>query len=249
MTPLPQARFSLDPTIDLQVLADDFARCDRVQIAPFLGPEDWADRLLQHVSRREDWRVTIRTAAGNPTVIDRSNWDALRPQEREGMMKLAAPTDVDSFRYVFEEIVTVDPDFENHEPDTFLGQFADFMATAPVLEAIRRITGATDIAGADLRATCYRAGHFLTRHNDTSTGMRRVAYVLGLTPRWRPEWGGMLMFHNERGDVELGLMPRMNVLNLFAVPQNHSVSLVSPFAPDPRYAVTGWFRARSPNQS
>jgi hypothetical protein len=246
MTRLPQARFSLDKSIDLQVLADDFARCGRVQIAPFLGPQDSADQLLQHVSRREDWRVTIRTAADQPTILDRSSWEALRPPEREGMMKLAAPTDVDSFRYVFEEIVIVGTEFENREPGTILGRFADFLSTAPVLDAIRRITGATDIAGADLRATCYRPGHFLTRHNDTSTGMRRVAYVLGLTPLWRPEWGGMLLFHNERGDVELGLMPRFNVLNLFAVPQNHSVSLVSSFAPEPRYAVTGWFRARTP---
>jgi hypothetical protein len=249
MTPLPQARFSLDQTIDLPALAEEFARCGRVQIAPFLETHVSAERLLQHVCRRKDWRVTIRTAADQPTVIDRSDWEALRPPEREGLMKLAAPDDVDSFRYVFEEIVTVGPDFENREPGTFLGQFADFMSTAPVLDAIRRITGATDIAGADLRATCYRSGHFLTRHNDTSTGMRRVAYVLGLTPRWRPEWGGMLMFHNERGDVELGLMPRMNVLNIFAVPQIHSVSLISSSAPDPRYAVTGWFRARTPGKS
>ena len=34
-------------------------------------------------------------------------------------------------------------------------------------------------------------------------------------------------------------------LTLFDVPQDHSVSLVSRFAPGPRYSVTGWMRARA----
>ena len=51
-----------------------------------------------------------------------------------------------------------------------------------------------------------------------------------------------MLFHGANGDVEHGLVPRMNVLNLFAVPKRHSVSLVAPFAPAPRLAVTGWFR-------
>ena len=161
------------------------------------------------------------------------------------MLKLAAPTDAKGFRYVFDEIVVVGSDLKNREPATLLGQFADFMSSAPLIEAIRRITATTDIAAADLKATCYRTGHFLTEHNDGQDMDRRVAYVLGLSPQWRPEWGGMLMFHNSRGDVELGLMPRMNVLNLFAIPKDHSVSQVSSFAPVPRYSISGWFRARA----
>ena len=248
MTPLPPARFSLDPTIDLQILADDFARCGRVQIAPFLEPGDGADLLLQHVAGREDWRVNVMTAADKAIWFDRPSWNALKPQEREGVLQLAAPTDAKGFRYVFEEIVVVGSDLENREPATLLGQFADFLSSAPLIEAIRRITGATDVAAADLKATCYRPGHFLTQHNDGQEMQRRVAYVLGLSPQWRPEWGGMLMFHGSRGDVELGLVPGMNVLNLFAVPQDHSVSQVSSFAPVPRYAISGWFRAPAPGK-
>ena len=73
MTSLPPARFSLDPKIDLQVLADDFSRHGRVQIAPFLDPEDGADLLLGHLSDREDWRVNVMTAADKPVWFDRSS--------------------------------------------------------------------------------------------------------------------------------------------------------------------------------
>ncbi len=103
--------------------------------------------------------------------------------------------------------------------------------------------GARDIASAEACATRCRPGHFLAIHDDRHEEThRRVAYAFGLSPVWRPEWGGLLMFHDGRQDVEL-LVPRMNELNLFGVPQDHSVSLVAPFAPEPRYSVTGWMRA------
>jgi Rps23 Pro-64 3,4-dihydroxylase Tpa1-like proline 4-hydroxylase len=50
------------------------------------------------------------------------------------------------------------------------------------------------------------------------------------------------MFYDEDGDCIAGFKPRFNALNLFAVPQRHSVSYVPPFAPAGRFAITGWFR-------
>jgi Rps23 Pro-64 3,4-dihydroxylase Tpa1-like proline 4-hydroxylase len=38
------------------------------------------------------------------------------------------------------------------------------------------------------------------------------------------------------------MVPGFNVLNLFKVPTDHSVSVVAPFAAEPRLALTGWFR-------
>jgi Rps23 Pro-64 3,4-dihydroxylase Tpa1-like proline 4-hydroxylase len=116
------------------------------------------------------------------------------------------------------------------------------MSSAPVISLFRALTGSSEIDFADVQATRYRAGHFLTEHHDKREGSRRIAaYVLGLTETWRPEWGGLLLFH-KNGDVSRGLIPRMNSLSLFAVPQDHSVSLVAPFCPQPRLSITGWFR-------
>jgi len=67
--------------------------------------------------------------------------------------------------------------------------------------------------------------------------------VFGLTPVWRAEWGGLLLFHDGEGDIARGYTPRFNTLNLSAVPQLHSVSLVSRAAAHRRYAVTGWLRS------
>ncbi|QIK95399.1 hypothetical protein G7076_01875 [Sphingomonas sp. HDW15A] len=56
--------------------------------------------------------------------------------------------------------------------------------------------------------------------------------------------GGYLNFFDDSWDVTHAILPRFNTLNLFAVPQWHSVSEVSASAPIARYAITGWGRDR-----
>ncbi len=47
------------------------------------------------------------------------------------------------------------------------------------------------------------------------------------------------MFHRADGHIAEALTPSFNALNLFAVPQPRSVSMVAPFAAARRYSVTG----------
>ena len=75
----------------------------------------------------------------------------------------------------------------------------------------------------------------------TASAIARLPNVFGLTRHWRPDWGGLLLFHDDDGQIDLGLVPAFNVLNLFAVPREHSVSVVAPFAAEPRLTITGWF--------
>ena len=42
------------------------------------------------------------------------------------------------------------------------------------------------------------------------------------------------------------MSPGFNTLDVFAVPQLHSVSRVAPEAAYRRYAITGWLRSRPP---
>jgi Rps23 Pro-64 3,4-dihydroxylase Tpa1-like proline 4-hydroxylase len=120
------------------------------------------------------------------------------------------------------------------------------MSSGDVRDFLRVVTGAEDIQYADAQATAYSPGDFLTGHDDAVTGKsRRAAYVFGLTPMWRLEWGGLLLFHGSDGNVERGLVPAFNSLNLFAVPRMHSVSEVTRAAAYRRYSITGWLRAET----
>lgn len=112
------------------------------------------------------------------------------------------------------------------------------------LEGIRKMTGHSDIKGANAQATCYYPGHFLTRHNDVNEKeQRRVAYVLNFTPEWHPDWGGLLNFYHNNGTPKDTWVPTFNSIALFDVTHPHSVSYVAPFARKPRIAITGWFVA------
>ena len=111
----------------------------------------------------------------------------------------------------------------------------------------RALTGDDRIAYVDAQATRFLPGHFLNRHSDQLDRAGRLyAYVLNLCPRWRVEWGGLLQFLDDEGDVTETLTPGFNTLNLFRVPQPHAVSMVSPFAGAPRLSITGWWRAFPP---
>jgi len=123
---------------------------------------------------------------------------------------------------------------------------AEVLNSEPVLAMVRAVTGMVDIACASTQVTRYVPGHFLTRHNDVVPAeQRRVAYVLGFTQRWHPDWGGLLQFYRQDGVPQDAWAPGFNDLMLFDVHRVHAVTYVTPFAPVPRLAISGWFRAGS----
>ena len=112
------------------------------------------------------------------------------------------------------------------------------------LKMLREITNFSDLKYADGQVTRYRRGDFLTRHLDNIPGeTRRIAYVLGFTENWHPDWGGLLQFFEKDGTPMRSWSPALNSLTLFDVDKVHSVTSVAQFAAKNRYSVTGWFRA------
>lgn len=119
--------------------------------------------------------------------------------------------------------------------------FAEFMESAETQDLLEAITGTRSPAFNDGQATAYGTGDFLTGHDDDVAGRRRTtACVFGMTPQWRLEWGGLLLFHDLGSRDVTGMVPQFNTLDLFAVPRYHSVSQITPAAPRRRYAITGW---------
>jgi SM-20-related protein len=149
----------------------------------------------------------------------------------------------DGFQFLFDSLIVSDEADERKARGLLLDRVMDGLNHQQTLDTFRAITGAPDIRCVNGQATRYLPGHFLTSHDDGIDGQDRVAaYVINLTKSWRPDWGGMLQFHNAGGDIPLALKPGFNTIHLFRVPQVHSVSYVAPFAAVPRYAITGWLR-------
>jgi SM-20-related protein len=128
-------------------------------------------------------------------------------------------------------------------------KYAGLLRTREFIEWARAVTGISDLGGIELQATRFRPGHFITfRHGTPSadkTGKRRINFELNLTPEWKPEWGGLLAFRGTKGHAIEAIMPCFNSLDLFAFPQGHWISVVSPFANGPRYSIVGALYALS----
>lgn len=237
--------FTLAKRADLEALRAAFASTGRVEVRDLLVPGQ-AEALRTHLQARDDW-VTVLNAGDKVYEIPRAGLVAMSAEQRDGLDARVRSAARDGFQYRYDAIRVADRADIRALGPTLLTAFVDFMSSRAVAGLMAAITGIEDIGFADGQATAYGPGHFLTRHDDDVAGKRRrAAYVFGLAPDWRAEWGGLLMFHRADGNIDEAYAPAMGALRLFSVPVVHSVSYVTPFAPEPRLSVTGWLRAGAP---
>lgn len=236
----PDINLRLSEQLDREALARSYATAGRLHIADFLHPDD-AATLHNSLRTRSDWRLVVNQGEKS-FDLDRAAQQALSREKRDQLERAVHAEARYGFQYYYESIRLPDADSERGSDDPLRG-FASFMSSDPVRQFLRDVTGQQGIDFADAQATAYGPGHFLTAHDDEVAGKNRhAAYVLNLSPRWRVDWGGLLLFEGKDGHIERGFAPSFNALNLFTVPQPHSVSLVAPFAANRRYSITGWLR-------
>ena len=234
-------KFDLDPRHDAGRLAETFARDGRVTIDGLIDPD--SAREFQGLLRsREDWRQVI-ISGETLAELDRTTRAGLTADQREALDQAVYAGARSGFQARYETIRVPDDAGERGAMDDVLVRFAEWMSTGPMRDFLRKVLGDDRIEFADCQGTAYSPGDFLTGHDDEVTGKSRTAaYVFGLTPTWRIEWGGLLLFHDATESRINGIAPGFNQLNLFKVGQQHSVSEVTRAAAYRRYSVTGWLR-------
>ena len=226
---------------DVDELTTYFAEHRRIQI-PALLTDQSAETIYQVLSTQKQWNI-VWNDNGNHVDMDFDGVMQLpKAQLTELREKILAQASHD-FQYLYANIPLYDIYRDKLLPGHFFNRIYEFINSKAVLDLTRSVTGFDQIRFADAQITRYSAGHFLTEHSDEVIGKGRLAaYVLNLTPIWRPDWGGALMFPNDDDGFSEGLYPSYNALNIFAVPQKHLVSMVSSFAAEHRYSITGWLR-------
>lgn len=192
----------------------------------------------------QDWTRSIHVEEGRDLDILVRDLEALPPDERREFERGLADSSTDSLQYMFDT-VRLSAELKAGRPVSLpLQAVHDFLNGRAFLDFVAELTDDDRPAFADVMATRYLPGHFLTAHGDENPAERRLyAYVLNMTPAWRADWGGVLMFLDEDGHVAEGYVPAYNALNIFAVPQLHAVSMVTRLARAPRLCVTGWIHA------
>lgn len=234
--------FALNPSLDANGLARRYAERGRVRITDFLR-EDVAAALARELRGRTDWHW-VMNSGDKVFELTRDSRTALSGDQVRALDDATYATARSGFQYRFETLRVPDDDAARMTSDDVLAAFATWLSSPEPIALLRRVTGAHPIDFADMQATAYGPGDFLTGHDDAVAGKQRhAAYVLGLNPTWRTEWGGLLLFHGQDGAVD-GVVPAFNTLDLFSVPQLHSVSEVTRAAANRRYSITGWLRSR-----
>lgn len=240
-SPSPSTSFALGEGLDVDIHARRFADDGFVSIPGILA-EDTALELYAMLRGRDDWRHVI---GGETKLVelDRPTLASLSGEKRDQLDQAVYAGARNGFQFRYETLRVPDDPEERAASADPLAAFADWWSSNQVLELLRRITTAPHIAFADMQATAYAPGDFLTAHDDAVEGKNRVAaYVLNLTPRWRAEWGGWLAFHEAEAPEVTAFAPAFNRLNLLRVPRRHSVTEVTRAAAYRRYAITGWLR-------
>lgn len=231
----------INPKLPVAELRERFARDRRIVIDDILDPAA-AEALYQCLLREVPWEIVFRRDTQVITLTQR-DIEKLPQRELDQLMAGVQRQAQTDFQFVYWKFSMVDAYRRQILPQLLTHRLLEALAAATTLELIRQITGFADIQRVDAQATLYRPGNFLTEHTDDHDDayVRRAAYVIQLCKNWKADWGGLLHFVDGGSNVTQTFVPRFNSMALFAVPQPHVVSMVVPFAPGPRFGVTGWF--------
>lgn len=235
----------INPARDPGRLAREFKRTRRMQIRDFLAAEE-AEWTYEQLANHTPWGLVFNVGG---RVEELSNEQLMRlsvPQLRElaaGVIE-RAKTQYQFLYYIYP----LTTEYFNTGSTLPILRFYEFLNRPEILDYFRVLTGRPDIRWAHAQATLYAPGHFLKSHSDLEPhhNRRAVAFVINFTKLWERDWGGYLQFFNDEHDVELAWRPIFNALNIFAVPHDHSVEMVTNFAGGRRLAITGWLRTDDP---
>ena len=231
--------------LDPAQAADVLRRFGRAHL-PDVLPRATAEALHLDLAEVVPWRRHL-CAGERHITVSMDEFEAQDAAWKAEVYAAVRATAAGGFSYLFDTY----PLAEEVEAGVRLGLAAEAVydaLNAPAgLDWLRRVTGEPRCAYVDAQATRYMRGHCLPQHDEGGAGKDRLfAYVLNLTPRWRADWGGLLLFTDADGHVAEGYTPAFNALNLLRVPQPHLVSEVASFAPVPRLSITGWIRSKRP---
>jgi Rps23 Pro-64 3,4-dihydroxylase Tpa1-like proline 4-hydroxylase len=233
----------LNPWLNPGVIARVYRAAGRVHI-PDVFDNSSATRIHQCLVAETPWQYVFYDGQEHRELAVAS-LEELSDVNRQGVVALAERSAPGGFSYRYANFRIFENQEQGLHSDSFLMRVLDFLNGPEFIGLARTLTGESAIDYADAQATLYRAGDFLTGHNDNVAGKnRRAAYVFSFTPQWRSDWGGLLAFPDSHGHLYEAYAPAFNALNLFRVPTLHAVTQVSSFAPAPRYSITGWLRQR-----
>lgn len=205
----------INPNLDLKKIHKSFKEKGYVVIDNYLKDEV-AENLNNFFSYEmpTDWWSIATFPSKN---INGVSYFRNTPEEYNNIQK-ARQYSTDSFgrnefSYSFHR--TLDNHFD--DCDCTECQIRKFLDGNESHDLVSKVTDLTITGSNEVFAACYVPGDFLSPHQDSPNGI--IGFVLQLTKDWKPEYGGLLHFLNDDGDVVENVeTPKFNSLTLFLLP-------------------------------
>ena len=235
----------LNPELDLTALGAEWQARRKMQVRNIFD-EATAKRIERLMLNETPWGMCFNQGERIATLRDtdikgltQEQWGQIGDMVAEGAAR--------GYQYIYDVYMIVPDYFDASRPWSPWFALLEYFNSPAFLDFARELTGDDKIVWADANPSRFQPGHFLMRHWDDAPGKdRRIAFVLNFTAQWGGDWGGYLQFYDADANIELAYKPAFNVMNLFAIPQDHSVGMVAPFAQAPRLSIAGWFRGDQP---
>ncbi len=231
----------LNPELDLAGYHQQLHERGWVVIKDALRAEV-AEALHAVLTTQVPWSLAYVDGEGSKKIwadeLQRLNPEQLKVIEQSALQQARQ-----GFSFLYDSYMMITAYQQRRDPHLPLHKVTEYINKPEWLNAMRSITGEQHIVKTSAQATRYRAGHFLTLHNDHQDGeLRHAAYVINLTPEWHADWGGLLQFIDDDGQVTDTVCPQYNCISLFKTPRLHCVSPVANYVQAQRLTITGWLR-------
>lgn len=228
----------LSDAFDFDGFRDRFAKKGRIRLEGALSPDD-AHAVHIALEQQTLWELHLMSADGTPDIISRTELEELNPSEIQDRLSAAAERAQTglSFLHLGYDL-TSEAALRNLGEDHPLFRLAQLVWSPDFATFCQSVTGLSDLKLQTLTATAYRPGDFFTMHTDKDAAL---SFEWNFTHDWRSDWGGQILFHSPSGDLEGGIMPRLNDLSLYAGDQPRSIASLAAYAGGPRFAISGRF--------
>jgi len=231
----------LNPALDPAPFAKAYAANKVVQISDLF--EEETANALERVLLGLPWRLIIQNEYRETILLTQEALAGMSAEARkkleDGIRKRAA----DSFGYTYYTYPMIEAVQRGWDQGHPIHALTAFLNSPEFITFAKEIISEPRVTKIDAHASNYQRGHYLTRHvDDGAKQERRAAYTIGFSRNWQPDWGGLLLFLDNKQDVQSGFLPRFNTLTVFDGLRLHSVTSISTFTPSPRLSIAGWFR-------
>jgi SM-20-related protein len=124
----------------------------------------------------------------------------------------------------------------------YITKLFQFLISEKFIKSLNEISDKNITELSEVFISKYEKNCFLDIHEDKNKG--DIAFVISLTKDWRIDYGGILHFLDDNGDIKNTFSPKFNNLIFFEVnnKSKHFVSSINNYVKNKRYCITGWYK-------